>query len=81
MRYPLLPVLYLVANLGVIAFKVVEALQHDSAQWFPLLGIMLFCSAYAGHLGWTQLTRPSTPTEHTLPRSEMDKRKTGGIKD
>ena len=59
-RYPLFPSLYIVANLSVIAFKIVEAAQFDSTQWFPLLGVFIFCAAFAGHLGWRRFAANSS---------------------
>lgn len=47
--YPLLPGVYVVASLAVIAVMLGEALSNEPGAWYPLLGLGMLAVAYALH--------------------------------
>lgn len=47
--YPLLPGIYIVSSLLVIAVMVAQAFSMESGSWYPLLGLTIFLLTYAFH--------------------------------
>ncbi len=53
--YPLMPILYLTINLGVIGFKLFEAFEGKQGSWYPVVGLIILALAYFLHFGWRRL--------------------------
>ena len=53
--YPLMPAFYLCVNVGVIAFKLVEAFEGKQGSLYPIIGVFILGLAFLIHLSWRRL--------------------------
>lgn len=72
--YPVVPLVYLVASVAVIATRVLDVVStppEESAwtAWYPLWGLVVLACAWLGHAAYMRL-RPQA--RQTLPENEPD---------